>query len=86
MNEILQQIPMGLIIGYLFIIGMCLGSFFLVVGWRVPKKESLLTRSHCDDCQQTLGCKGPHSSFIIPYFKRQVPQVSKKDPADCFSL
>lgn len=32
MNEILQQIPMGLIIGYLFIIGMCLGSFFLVVG------------------------------------------------------
>ena len=86
MNEILQQIPMGLIIGYLFIIGMCLGSFFLVVGWRIPKKESLLTRSHCDDCQQTLGARDliPVLSYLI--FKRQVPQVSKKDPADCFSL
>lgn len=67
MNEILQYIPMPLLIGYLFIIGMCLGSFFLVVGWRVPKKESLLTRSHCDDCQQPLGVREliPVLSYLI---------------------
>ncbi len=86
MNEILQQIPMGLIIGYLFIIGMCLGSFFLVVGWRIPKKESLLTRSHCDDCQQTLGARDliPVLSYLI--LKGKCRKCQKKDPADCFSL
>lgn len=67
MNEIVQHIPMALIIGYLFIIGMCLGSFFLVVGWRVPKKESLLTRSHCDDCQKPLSAREliPILSYIF---------------------
>lgn len=84
MNEILQQIPMGLIIGYLFIIGMCLGSFFLVVGWRVPKKESLLTRSHCDDCQQTLGARDliPVLSYLI--LKGKCRKCQKKFPLIAF--
>ena len=84
MNEILQQIPMGLIIGYLFIIGMCLGSFFLVVGWRVPKKESLLTRSHCDDCQQTLGARDliPVLSYLI--LKGKCRKCQKKIPLIAF--
>ena len=38
-----------------FILGTCLGSFFTVVGLRLPKKEKFLTgRSHCDNCMHTL--------------------------------
>ncbi|MBP1042797.1 prepilin peptidase [Vagococcus sp. BWB3-3] len=39
---------------YIFIIGMCLGSFFMVVGYRVPKGETLSGRSHCDACHHQL--------------------------------
>ncbi len=38
-----------------FIIGAILGSFYLVVGTRVPKKEDFITsRSKCDYCQKEL--------------------------------
>ena len=49
---ILMQI---LIYLYIFFIGAILGSFFNVVGIRVPKKETLLGRSHCPECNHTLG-------------------------------
>ena len=39
----------------LFIIGACLGSFYLVVGKRLPKNEDIiLSRSKCDSCNHTL--------------------------------
>lgn len=41
--------------GYTFLLGLFFGSFFNVVGYRVPKKESLLGRSHCPNCDRTLG-------------------------------
>lgn len=38
-----------------FILGLFLGSFYLVIGLRGPKKESfLLGRSHCDSCNERL--------------------------------
>lgn len=38
-----------------FIIGTIFGSFYNLVGLRVPKKESImLPRSHCDKCNHTL--------------------------------
>lgn len=38
-----------------FILGSCMGSFYTVVGLRLPKKESFITtRSHCDACGHTL--------------------------------
>ncbi len=40
---------------YLFIIGMFMGSFYNVVGIRVPVKETLMGRSHCPECNKTLG-------------------------------
>jgi leader peptidase (prepilin peptidase)/N-methyltransferase len=40
---------------YLFLIGLLLGSFFNVVGLRIPNKESLLGRSKCPHCGHTLG-------------------------------
>ncbi|MCJ2002630.1 prepilin peptidase [Lactococcus carnosus] len=39
---------------YVFIFGACLGSFFMVVGLRLPQKENLITPSHCDNCQTRL--------------------------------
>ncbi len=39
----------------LFILGTILGSFFLVVGTRLPLKENIITsRSKCDNCDYTL--------------------------------
>ena len=40
---------------YIFVMGLFLGSFYNVVGIRVPNKESLLGRSHCPGCGKTLG-------------------------------
>ncbi len=38
-----------------FIIGTCFGSFYNVVGIRLPKNESLISkRSHCCDCSHQL--------------------------------
>ncbi|MFZ3588333.1 prepilin peptidase [Bacillus sp. DJP31] len=40
---------------YIFIIGLVLGSFFNVVGLRVPNNESIVRpRSACPNCHQTL--------------------------------
>ena len=44
-----------LIYTYIFILGLIFGSFFNVVGIRVPKKETLLGRSHCPSCGKQLG-------------------------------
>ncbi len=44
-----------LIYSYIFIMGLVFGSFFNVVGIRVPKKETLLGRSHCPNCNKQLG-------------------------------
>lgn len=40
---------------YSFLIGLVMGSFFTVVGLRVPLNESIISpRSHCDNCKKTL--------------------------------
>ncbi|RDI44156.1 type 4 prepilin peptidase 1 [Falsibacillus pallidus] len=40
---------------FVFILGLILGSFFNVVGLRVPKKQSIIyPGSHCTSCQKTL--------------------------------
>ena len=40
---------------YFFIIGTVLGSFYNVVGYRLPRGESLVTpRSHCPNCNHEL--------------------------------
>jgi leader peptidase (prepilin peptidase) / N-methyltransferase len=41
--------------GYLFVLGAVLGSFYNVVGLRVPMKQSIIRpRSHCSSCGRTL--------------------------------
>lgn len=56
-----------LIYTYIFVIGLFLGSFFNVVGIRIPNKESLLGRSHCPNCGKTLGALElfPILGFIV---------------------
>ena len=42
--------------GFFFIYGIVFGSFFNVVGLRVPKKESIVSLpSHCTNCDRKLG-------------------------------
>lgn len=41
---------------FIFIIGTCLGSFYNVVGYRIPKGESIVfPASHCPKCNHKLG-------------------------------
>ena len=52
----------------LFILGTMLGSFYNVVGYRLPKGESIVTPpSHCPNCNHRLGALEliPILSFII---------------------
>lgn len=40
---------------FLFILGSIFGSFFFVIGTRLPKNESIITPgSHCDSCKHEL--------------------------------
>lgn len=51
-----------------FIIGTCMGSFYTVVGYRLPKKENWTTsNSHCDNCNHKLSLLDmiPIISFIF---------------------
>lgn len=52
------------IIFILFILGMCLGSFILVVGQRLPLNQNILNdRSKCDFCHKDLKWW-----MLIPFF------------------
>lgn len=40
---------------YIFIVGLLLGSFYNVVGLRIPQNQSIVTpRSHCTSCNRNL--------------------------------
>ena len=39
---------------FIFIMGLFFGSFFNVIGIRVPKKETLMGRSHCNNCDHQI--------------------------------
>ena len=53
---------------FLFILGLCVGSFLNVVIDRIPKGESIIKgRSHCDNCRHLLSWYDlvPLVSFVI---------------------
>ncbi|KXH87317.1 A24 family peptidase [Sporosarcina sp. HYO08] len=60
---------MGIVISvFFFIYGIALGSFYNVVGLRVPKKESIVSPpSHCTICERRLGALDlvPVFSFLF---------------------
>lgn len=54
----------NIIIGMFFIYGLVFGSFFNVVGLRLPEKESLIhPPSHCPTCERRLGVRD-----LVPVF------------------
>ncbi|TSB46240.1 prepilin peptidase [Alkalicoccobacillus porphyridii] len=58
----------GIILGYLALVGLVFGSFYNVVGLRVPVGESIVTpRSHCTKCDRTLEARElvPVLSFLL---------------------
>ena len=45
-----------IIYSYIFFVGCCMGSFYNVCIYRLPRGESLVRpRSHCTSCGRTLG-------------------------------
>lgn len=52
---------------YIIFIGSVLGSFFMMLGYRIPRGETLLGRSHCEHCHTFLRWYDliPLVSFLI---------------------
>lgn len=45
-----------IVYSYIFFVGCCMGSFYNVCIYRLPRGESLVTpRSHCTSCGHSLG-------------------------------
>ncbi len=68
---------------FFFIIGSVLGSFYGVLGERLPKKENFTTsRSHCDSCKHELKFYDmiPIISYLLyrgkcHYCKKEIPKI-----------
>ncbi len=50
----LSAFSVPLLISFIFIIGLCVGSFLNVLIDRLPNEEGIGGRSHCDHCKRTL--------------------------------
>ncbi|MDQ0208009.1 prepilin peptidase [Alkalicoccobacillus murimartini] len=58
----------SIMVGYLAVVGLVFGSFYNVVGLRVPVGASIVKpRSHCSKCERTLEAKEliPVFSFLV---------------------
>lgn len=51
---------------FIFLLGACLGSFANVIIYRWPKGESIVGRSHCENCQKTVTWY--HNIPLVSYF------------------
>lgn len=68
-----------------FILGTILGSFYLVVGTRLPKKEDIIkSRSKCDSCGITLKWYNLIPLFSFIFQKGKCNKCGKKISADHF--
>ncbi len=68
-----------------FILGTILGSFYLVVGTRLPKKEDIIkSRSKCDSCGITLKWYNLIPLFSFIFQKGKCSKCGNKISADYF--
>lgn len=68
-----------------FILGTILGSFYLVVGTRLPKKEDIIkSRSKCDSCGITLKWYNLIPLFSFIFQKGKCSKCGNKISADHF--
>ena len=74
---------MGIVIGvFFFLYGIVFGSFFNVVGLRVPKKESIVSPpSHCTSCDRKLGFL-TFSSLFLSISEREMPGMWFENQSD----
>lgn len=68
-----------------FILGTILGSFYLVVGTRLPKDEDVIkSRSKCDSCQKTLKWYNLMPIFSYIFQKGKCSSCGQKISIDHF--
>ena len=63
---------------YIFIIGLCVGSFLNVLIDRLSNDESILGRSHCDKCKKQLKSKDLIPVFSYIFLKGKCRFCKKK--------
>ncbi len=62
-----------------FILGLLMGSFFTVVGYRLPKRENFITnRSYCDKCHHELSMLDMIPIFSYLFLKRRCRYCKSK--------
>lgn len=63
----------------IFIIGLLMGSFYLVIGLRLPKNEDVIfSRSHCDKCNHPLKWYNLIPIFSYLFQKGRCPYCHEK--------
>lgn len=63
----------------LFVLGTLFGSFFTVVGMRLPKNEGVIkSRSHCDECMHSLSFLDMVPIFSFLFLKGKCRYCGKK--------
>ena len=64
-------IPKLFIAFFVFLMGICIGSFLNVLIYRIPKKENFTTtNSHCMTCNHRLYAKDLVPLFSWIFFRR----------------
>lgn len=64
---------------FLFMLGACLGSFYLVVGKRLPLGEKVINdRSMCDSCKHVLGFKDLFPIFSYLFLRGKCRYCKQK--------
>lgn len=62
-----------------FLLGLFMGSFYTVVGLRLPKHENCISeRSHCDSCKHTLSLLDMIPIFSYVFLKGKCRYCNKK--------
>jgi len=63
----------------LFIVGLIFGSFFILIGMRLPKGESIISpSSHCDECSRKLSVGELIPIFSFIFYKGICPSCKEK--------
>lgn len=66
---------------FIFILGIIMGSFYLVLATRLPNNEDIvLSRSHCDYCKKTLKWYQLIPIFSYLIFLGKCPNCNKRIP------
>lgn len=78
MYSLLSIYSLPIVTSFIFLIGLCVGSFLNVLIDRLPNEETIGGRSHCDNCKKTLSFFDLIPVFSFIFLKGKCRYCHKK--------